>query len=121
MLSQFSFHSFTGEGYLTAIRYYDKNLKLVPDYAMAYAGKVLCFLNLWYFSILLPEKSFLTMKDFTFKALELDDKIAESHYAVARFKFWHDFDLKRAEAEFIKTLHYNPNIPEAISRRLSWI
>lgn len=112
---QFNFHSFTGEGYLTAIKYYDQALKLVPDYAMAYAGKASCYLNLWHFSILPPEKSFLQMKDSTYKALELDDKIAESHYAVARYKFWHDFDLKGAEAEFVKTFNYNPNIPEAIS------
>ena len=112
---RFNFHRFTGEGYLTAIKYYEKALEIEPDYAMAYAGKASCYLNLWHFSILPPEQSYLQMKESTFKALELDDKIAESHYAVARYKFWHDFDLKGAEAEFLETFRYNPNIPEAIS------
>ena len=112
---RFNFHSFTGEGYLTAIKYYDKALEISPDYAKAHAGRASCYLNLWHFVILPPEQSFQQMHDSTFKALELNDRIAESHYAMARYKLWHDFDLKGAEKEFLNTFKFNPNIPEAIA------
>jgi TolB-like protein/Tfp pilus assembly protein PilF len=112
---RFNFHRCDGAGWLTAIKYYKKALEIEPDYAKAHAGNASAYLNLWHFSILTPENSFNQMKESTFKALELDDQIAESHYAMARYKFWHDFDLKGAEKEFLETIRINPNIPEALS------
>jgi tetratricopeptide (TPR) repeat protein len=112
---RFHFQNFTGDGYLTGIKYYDKAIEISPGYAKAHAGRASCYLNLWHFALLPPERSVQQMHDSTFKALELDDGIAESHYAVARYKLWHDFDLKGAEKEFLNTFSYNPNIPEAIA------
>ncbi len=112
---RFNFHNFIGNGYLTAIKYYDKALEIDPNYAKAHAGKASCYLNLWHFNILTPEQSLRQMQEATFKSLELDNQIAESHYAMARYKFWHDYDLKGAEQEFLETFKFNPSIPEAIS------
>jgi adenylate cyclase len=97
------------------LKYYDKALELSPNYAKALAGRASCFLNLWHFSILSPDQSLFEMKDATYKALKLNDTLAETHLAMARYKLWYEFDLPGAAVEFEQVFKYNANIPDALA------
>jgi adenylate cyclase len=101
------------EGYKQAIEYYNKAIALEPKYALAYTGLAACYLNLWFFSSLSPEESLPHMKEATYRSLELDEKIAESHLSLARMKFWYEWDFAGAEKEFNKAIELNPNLAEA--------
>jgi len=101
------------EGYKQAIEYYNKAIALEPNYALAYTGLAACYLNLWFFSSLSPEENLPQMKQATYRSLELDEKIAESHLSLARMKFWYEWDFARAEEEFNKAIELNPNLAEA--------
>ena len=43
------------------------------------------------------------------KALQLDDKLASAHYALATAYTWYDWDWAKAETEFHRALELNPN------------
>ncbi len=102
-----------GEGYLKAVKYYEAVIEKEPDFTLAHTGLAACYLNLWFFSHLPPEQSLPQMKEATFRALELDDKIAESHVSLARMKFWYEWDFAGAEREFKKAIELNSGNAEA--------
>lgn len=99
--------------YFKAIEYYDAAIKKDPDYALAYAGKAACYLNLWFFSHLPPAQSLPHMEEATLRSLALDESIAETHVSLARMKFWYEWDFKNAEREFRRAIEINPNDAEA--------
>ena len=47
-------------------------------------------------------------------ALQLDDKLAESHIAVGRIKLWYDWDFAGAAIELEKGIRLNPNSVEGL-------
>ena len=102
-----------GEGYLKAVKYYEAVIEKEPDFTLAQTGLAGCYLNLWFFSHLSPEQSLPQMKEATRRALELDDRIAESHVALARMKFWYEWDFAGAERGFKKAIELNDNNAEA--------
>jgi len=112
---RFNFHKFSPEGYLEGIKYYQLAIDKEQTYAKAYAGIAACYLNLWHFEILPADKSLSQMIDATYKSIEFDNQIAESHLALARLKFWYEYDIEEAEKEFEKVIEFNPNIPDALS------
>ena len=102
-----------GEGYLKAVAYYKAVIEKEPEFTLAHNGLAACYLNLWFFSHLPPDQSLPQMKEATFRAIELDDKIAESHVSLARMKFWYEWDFAGAEREFKKAIELNNNNAEA--------
>ncbi len=83
-----------------------------PDYALAYSGMASCYLNLWIFNYWAPENCLPNMMAAAKRCLELDNKIAESHIAVARVKMFYDWDFKAAEVYFRIALELNSNTAE---------
>jgi Tfp pilus assembly protein PilF len=47
------------------------------------------------------------------KALELDNTIAETHYALALLYAWTDWNWPAAESGFKRAIELNPNFPDA--------
>jgi adenylate cyclase len=45
--------------------------------------------------------------------MELDNEIAESHFAAANLKFWYEWDFKDALSLYQKAIEINPNMAEA--------
>jgi TolB-like protein len=110
-----NFHKFTPDGYLQGIEYYKGAIDIEPTYAKAYAGMASCYLNLWHFENIPSDKGLKQMRNATFKSMEFDDQIAESHLAMARYILWYEFNPEKAAKEFEKAMSYNPNIPDALS------
>ncbi len=56
-----------------------------------------------------PQEALNQGKAAAYKALQLDDKLASAHYALATAYTWYDWDWKNAEKEFQRALALNPN------------
>lgn len=110
---RFYHNKFAGlEEFNKAIRYFKSAIALEPEYALAFSGIASCYLNLWFYRHLTPEKSLPLMKQATQKSLELDDKLVESHIAIARMKLFYEWDFKGAAIAFKKALSFNANVAE---------
>lgn len=110
---RFHYNKWTSDGFLKAINYFKAAIAIEPKYAIAYTGIASCYLNLWFFSHLPPEHTVAQMKQAAEHSLALDDQVAESHIAMARFKMYYEWDLEGAAEEFKKAIGLNPNMAEA--------
>jgi TolB-like protein/class 3 adenylate cyclase len=111
---RFHYNKWAGfEGYMKAVEYYNEAVKKDSEYVLAHTGLASCYLNLWFFSHLPPEESLPKMKEATFRSLEIDDEIAESHVSLARMKFWYEWDFEGSDREFKRAIELNSNHAEA--------
>ncbi|UCE41820.1 MAG: protein kinase [Candidatus Aminicenantes bacterium] len=101
----------TEESLKKAIEYFGQAIEKEPNYALAYAG-------LSYAYDLLPDYSYVPRteatsmaKEAASKALELDDDLAEAHFAMASTHF-SEWNWKKAEREYKKAIELNPNYAE---------
>jgi len=110
---RFHCSKWTAEGMKNAIEYFEQAIVIEPDYAPAFAGLAASYVYLWLFNYLPPDESLPQMKAAAIRAMEIDRGLAESHYAIARMKFWYEWEFQEAELEFKKGIELNPNYSEA--------
>ena len=91
-----------------SIDYFQQAIEMDPSYASAYAGMADAYAALGALMYLPPTDSFPKAKAAAMKALELDDRIAEAHAALAYAEFF-DWDWLSAEPEFKRAIDLNPN------------
>ena len=94
----------------TAEKYFNLALQNQHDYAAAYVGlgKVWQYRNQNWFSP--PGEAVPKARAMILKALELDDSLAEAHFALATFYTWTDWThLREAGAEWQRALTLDPN------------
>ncbi len=103
----------TLEGLNKAVRYFGEAIKRDPGYALAYAGLADCYLILENWSFLRPEETLPKVIEYSKKALEIDDMLAEAHTSMAAVSVSYLFDFNRAEREFKRAIELNPNYATA--------
>ncbi|HLF83057.1 MAG TPA: hypothetical protein VI837_02660, partial [Blastocatellia bacterium] len=113
---RFHCSKWTAEGMKNAIELFEQAIVIEPDYAPAFAGLAACYVYLWLFNYLPPDESLPQMKAAAIRAMAIDPALAESHYAIARMKFWYEWKFQEAEREFKKGIELNPNYSEARER-----
>ena len=79
-----------------------------PNYAAAYAGLSLAYLNAEIVGVMSPQDSMPKAKEAAKKALELDDSLAESHVAMAYLNWDYDYDWSAADKEFKRGIELAP-------------
>jgi len=105
-------HRLKPEELETALQYFETALQIDPNYASAHAGVALVWaLRGLFGSVPSSEARALGMAA-SEKALELDNKLAEAHFADAFIKTWSDFDWEGGETAFKRALELNPNFPD---------
>ncbi len=97
----------------TAVDYFQRAIKIDPNYALAYAGLADCYIRLNEFGVPMAEESVPRAKAAVLKALEIDDALAEAHATLGFIKFRHDWDFAGADREFRRSLELNANYSEA--------
>jgi len=113
---RYSWNKFSEEELRKSIDYYNRALEKNPKYALAYAGLANSYLILGA-NNLSPQESYPKAKESATKALELDDTLADAHYAMAATNYYYDWNLSRAENEIRRTLELNPNYANAYNLR----
>lgn len=101
-----------------SIEFFNQAIEKDPNYALAYAGLANAYLILGA-NDLAPRETYPKAEFFAKKALEIDQTLAEAHYATAATKFFYEWDLVGAEQEINRTLQLNPNYAIAYNLRSS--
>jgi len=99
----------------TAEQYFNLALSRDPSYAAAYAGLAWVWGCRNQMGLVSPREAGPKAKAAALKAVELDDNLAEAHYALAAIMTWHDWDLPGAGTEWDRALELNPNNPDALA------
>ena len=96
-----------------AIAFYEQAIARDPNYALAYSGLAEAYVILPnYTAVVAPREAFSKAKAAAIKALQLDDKLAEAHTALADVLF-DDFDMAGSISEFQRAIALNPNYATA--------
>jgi TolB-like protein/Tfp pilus assembly protein PilF len=95
-----------------AIEYLNQATVFDPAYAPAYAELSEYYRNLVVQNVLDPKVGIPQAEAAARKALELDDSLANSHYALAGLKL-DGWDWATAEREYRRTIELNPNLARA--------
>lgn len=110
----YQFHRLQPEALLESIRYFEQAVAKDPTYAEAYAGlaRTYAFLGIGYGD--LPPRDILVRSDAAArKAAELDETLADAHWALAWSTPYRGFDLDFAAREFHRAIELNPSDPLA--------
>src|SRR5262249_8366317 len=92
----------------TAVNYFSQAIDKDPAYALAYAGLADAHAVLPNYSQTSGPEAYPKAEAAAARALELDDRLAEAHIALANVRLWHRWG-NGAEAEFRKGLQLDPN------------
>jgi TolB-like protein/Tfp pilus assembly protein PilF len=103
----------TEEGFYKAIGYFQQAAEKDPNYALAYAGVADSYVLLGWNSYLPPKESFPKAKAEAMTALHLDPHLAEAHTPLAAVLWLHDWQWKKAQTEFRRSLELGPTYPTA--------
>jgi TolB-like protein/DNA-binding winged helix-turn-helix (wHTH) protein len=93
-------------------QYFQKAIDLQPDYAAAWAGLGDSY-GVRAGGDTPPQAAFAKDEEYSRKALELDDSVAEAHLSMAALYLFHAWDWNRAEAEARRAIELNPNLAAA--------
>jgi TolB-like protein/Tfp pilus assembly protein PilF len=101
-----------GENLRQAIAFYEQAIARDTNYALAYSGLAEAYLLLPQYAVAAPREAFPKAKAAALKALQLDDKLAEAHTALAGV-LSADRDTAGSISEFQRAIALNPNYATA--------
>lgn len=111
---QWHFNRRTEDDLKKAVNYYEKAVESDPGYAAAYVGLANSYIIMPdYSSAIIPLEAYRKSKEYTLKALEINDGLAEAHAALAMNMYRAEYDWEGAERQFKKAIALNSSIPEA--------
>jgi adenylate cyclase len=95
-----------------AVKYFQRAVKTDPSFAPAYSGLADCYIILGDYGWMSPEKAYPLGMEFSKKALDLDESLAEAHasYALMLVKTW---DPITSQKEFKRAIELSPNYAAA--------
>jgi TolB-like protein/tetratricopeptide (TPR) repeat protein len=102
-----------GDNIRQAIAFYEQAITSDPNYALTYAGLAEAYISLPSFTSVAPWEALLKAKTAALKALQLDDKLAEAHNALAMVLYNRDLDIAGSISEFQRAITLNPNYATA--------
>jgi tetratricopeptide (TPR) repeat protein len=104
----------TTASYRKAIQHFEEALRRDPNYARAYAALSRCYRTLAApLYALPPEEAMPKAEQMAMKALELDDRLAEAHAAVAWVRMNYDWNSGEAEREYKRAIELDPSSYDA--------
>jgi serine/threonine protein kinase len=98
-----------------SLQYFQEAIERDPNYASAYSGMADSY-NLLGWALIgvqAPREAFPRAKSAARRALEIDDRQAEAHAALAWTSYVYDWDWQTAEREFKRALELNPRYAPA--------
>lgn len=106
---RFYFGQRTEEGLKKAIYSFETALSIEPNCARSYSGIADCCGLLSWFGGLAPKVAGRKAAAAAKRAVEIDASLSECHASLALVRFWHDWNWKEAEQEFLRAIELNPS------------
>ena len=103
------FYELTPAGLEAAKHYFEQALEKDPDYAQAHGGVALYWGGQYMLGLASPEVAGPKSEAAIQRALEIDDSVAEAHYARALRRTWVEWDWEGAEIAFRRAIELKPN------------
>ncbi|MFC2123469.1 adenylate/guanylate cyclase domain-containing protein [Bacteroidota bacterium] len=106
-------HLFTPEGFKEGMNYFERAIKIDPNFALPYYGMAYIFIKITFFGNMAPNEGYPIAKEYLKRAFDIDDDVAEAHATMGSYveNMFH-WNWKAAEEELKKALQINPNSPE---------
>src|SRR6516164_1450320 len=101
-----------GDNLRQAIAFYEQAIARDPNYALAYSGLAEAYVVLPIYTAVAPQEAYPKAKTAALKALQLNDKLAEAHTALAQV-LCTDLDMAGSISEFQRAIALNPNYATA--------
>ena len=99
----------------TAQRYFEAALQKDASYAAAYTGLTWVWACRNQMGLAPSSEAVPKAKAAALKAVELDDSLAEAHYARAAVMTWHDWNYPEADAEWKRAIELDPSYPDGVA------
>jgi len=96
------------EDFWRAIEYFEIAVRLDSTFALAYAGLAEVYYHLVNYAIHSPKDAFLHAKNYSEKALSIDNRLASAHSILAIVKQTFDYDFEGAENQYKLALEIDP-------------
>jgi tetratricopeptide (TPR) repeat protein len=109
---RYSWNQYTGEGWKTAVGFFNHAIAIDPDYAPAWAGLADSYYQLSSL-VLRPDEAIPKARTAALTALKLDDELAEAHASLGIIKAQYDWDRTGAEKEFERAIALDSNYATA--------
>jgi TolB-like protein/Tfp pilus assembly protein PilF len=97
------------DGLLEALAYFERACELDPHFAAAHAATARCRVAIADYYVSDPRATLLAAREAAQKALELDPSDSQAYLALAEVRRVIDWDWKRADDEYRRSLAFNPN------------
>ena len=98
------------------MQYFTEATKQDQNFARAYVGLSSCYGIMEVWGLARPEESFAKMKEYTARALELDDTLSEAHTELASILAGKEGKIMEAEQAFRRAIQLDPTSPDAHQR-----
>jgi serine/threonine protein kinase/tetratricopeptide (TPR) repeat protein len=110
---RFLWNKRTPKDILESIKYFERAIEADPTYTLAYTGLADSYIISGEWALFRPKEAYQKAKTAALKALEIDERLAEAHNALAMIKREFDFDWAGAERDFKRAIELNPNYSTA--------
>ncbi|HEX5734155.1 MAG TPA: protein kinase [Blastocatellia bacterium] len=110
---RYHWNKWTEEGFKKSLEYYDRAIKLDPQFGLAYSGLSDAYGALWFFNYLPAQEALPKATQTALKAIEIDERLAEAHLSLANAKFFYEWDWATAEREYKRAIELNPSYANA--------
>ena len=110
---RFYWNKRTGESLKKSLDYFNQSIEKDPSYALAYVGLADAYIVIPYFSVGTAQDCYPKAKAAARRALEIDERLAEAHTAMAAVLMNYDWNLPESNREFERAIELNPNYATA--------
>jgi TolB-like protein/Tfp pilus assembly protein PilF len=97
------------DNFVKAIEYFQQAVALDPEYAAAYAGLADCYDTVGWYGAMPAAEAYRRAKTAAQRALQINEKLAEAHAALAYGMLFHEWNWPEIEKEYQRALELNPN------------
>jgi len=97
------------EDFVKAIEFFQQAAELNPEYAAAHAGLANCYDTLGWYGALPAAEAFRKAKAAAQRALQIDERLAEAHAALAYGMHLYEWNWPEIEKEHQRALELDPN------------
>jgi TolB-like protein len=98
---------FPTPGLAIAVRCFEEAIAIEPRFAKAWAMLALTWSQMGFWTYASPQEAYPQAERAARRALELDDTLAEAHWALGTVHWYHDWDLEACKREYERAVELN--------------